>query len=87
MSREVEVWADWRELGTATLMGILRASEVRGKEVFSFEYEPEWLEGESFRSLDPDLQLFGGPQYMDGETRPNFGLFLDSLSGSLGDGC
>lgn len=78
MSREIEVWADWRELVAPTLMGVLRVSETRGKDVFSFEYDGEWLEGESFRSLDPDLQLYGGPQYLDGETRPNFGLFLDS---------
>jgi len=78
MSRGIEVWADWHELGAPTLMGVLRASEAQGKEVFSFEYEAGWLEGASFRSLDPDLQLYGGPQYLDGETRPNFGLFLDS---------
>ena len=78
MSREIEVWGDWHELGNPTLIGVLRASEARGKEVFSFEYDTGWLEEESFRSLDPDLQLYSGPQYLDGETRPNFGLFLDS---------
>lgn len=78
MSREIEVWADWHELGGPVLMGILRASETRGKGVFSFEYEGDWMKEESFRSLDPDLQYYGGPQYLDGETRPNFGLFLDS---------
>lgn len=78
MSREVEIWADWHELGGASLMGVLRASEARGKEVFAFEYDHGWLKGESFRDLDPDLQLYEGPQYLDGEHRPNFGLFLDS---------
>ena len=78
MSREVEVWGDWRELGGAIRMGILRASEARGKEVFAFEYDREWLRRESFRDLDPDLQLYEGPQYLDTGDRPNFGLFLDS---------
>jgi len=78
MSREIEVWADWRELGGASCMGSLRASESRGKEVFAFEYDREWLKGDSFRDLDPDLQLYEGPQYLDTEDQPNFGLFLDS---------
>ena len=78
MSREIEVWADWRELDGASCMGILRASEARGKEVFAFEYDRDWLKRESFRDLDPDLQLYEGPQYLDTDERPNFGLFLDS---------
>jgi serine/threonine-protein kinase HipA len=43
MSRKIEVWADWQELGIPTLMGCLRSSLTRGKEVFSFTYEDEWL--------------------------------------------
>lgn len=78
MSREIEVWADWQEPGVPTRMGHLRASLTRGKEVFSFSYDSDWLTGGSARQLDPDLQLFGGPQYLGGESRPNFGLFLDS---------
>ena len=78
MSREIEVWADWQEIGSPTLMGYLRSSQTRGKEVFSFSYEDEWLAGGAARQLDPELQLFGGPQYLDSGQRPNFGLFLDS---------
>jgi len=78
MSRELEVWADWRELGAPTLMGHLRCSPSRGKEVFSFSYDAAWLAGGHSRQLDPDLRLFGGPQYLDGADRPNFGIFLDS---------
>ena len=65
MSREIEVWADWQELGSPILMGHLRSSLTRGKEIFSFSYEGEWLASGAARQLDPDL-------------RPNFGLFLDS---------
>jgi serine/threonine-protein kinase HipA len=78
MSREIEVWADWHGLGTPTLMGRLRSSLSRGKEVFSFAYEDEWLASGAARELDPELQLFGGPQYPRSEQRPNFGIFLDS---------
>lgn len=78
MSREIEVWADWQELGSQILMGHLRSSLTRGKEVFSFSYEGKWLASGAARQLDPDLRLFGGPQYVNSGERPNFGLFLDS---------
>ncbi len=78
MSREIQVWADWHELGEPQLMGQLRASAVRGKEVFSFNYDATWLKSNASRQLDPDLQLVEGPQYLSSEQRPNFGIFLDS---------
>lgn len=78
MSREIEVWADWHELGQACLMGVLRASSSRGKEVFSFNYDSTWLQHNASRQLDPDLALVEGPQYFHNDQRPNFGLFLDS---------
>ena len=75
--RTVEVHADWRELAGATRMGFLHASPVRGKEVFSFEFDEAWLELSQARSLDPALRLDPGPQYV-AAGRENFGLFLDS---------
>lgn len=78
MSREIEVWADWIELGGPVRMGVLRVIETRGKEVFSFEYGQSWLDVGLATELDPDLRLLNGPQYLDAEARPNFGIFLDS---------
>jgi serine/threonine-protein kinase HipA len=78
MSREIEVWADCHELAARVLMGHLKSSLTRGKEVFSFSYEDSWLASGAARQLDPDLQLFRGPQYLNSGDRPNFGLFLDS---------
>ncbi len=78
MSQEIEVWADWLDTGCPMLMGHLHSSQSRGKEIFSFSYGKEWLDSSHARPLDPDLQLFGGPQYHDNGQRPNFGLFLDS---------
>ena len=75
--RSVDVVADWVELGGATRMGALHAIHVRNKEVFSFEYDPAWLERDAARSLDPALRLFPGPQYAP-QGRENFGVFLDS---------
>lgn len=78
MSREIQVWADWYELGEPSLMGVLRASPTRGKEIFSFNYDSTWLERNASRQLDPDLALVEGPQYLNTDQRPNFGMFLDS---------
>ena len=76
-SKEIWVYADWVELGATTLMGTLKAEQVRGREVFSFSYSKEWLEKAQALVLDPDLGLYGGSQYTR-DDKPNFGLFLDS---------
>ncbi len=78
MSRGIEVWADWRELGSPMRMGRLRSTPSGGKEVFTFSYDQEWLDAGHSRQLDPDLRFFSGPQYLSATDRPNFGIFLDS---------
>ena len=65
MTREIHVFGDWQELGEPQLMGLLRAEFTHGKETFSFEYSQEWLEGDSAMSLDPQLLLYQGPQYLN----------------------
>lgn len=50
---------------------------IRGTEVSSFEYDEAWLQRNDNRVLDPDLRLFGGPQY-NSAGRPTFGVFVDS---------
>jgi serine/threonine-protein kinase HipA len=77
LQRSIVVYADWVSLGQPTVMGTLYASQVRGKEVFSFEYDDQWLQSKNALSLDPDLQLYSGPQYL-AEGKTNFGIFLDS---------
>jgi len=77
MAKRILVYADWETLGQATLVGTLIADEVRGREIFSFEYTRAWLESAHKQMLDPDLQLFSGPQYLN-DVKPNFGMFLDS---------
>ncbi len=64
-------WANLNCLGCC-------AELTHGTETFSFEYSRAWLEGDNAMSLDPELQLFQGPQYSSDNERPNFGLFLDS---------
>lgn len=58
------------------MVGSLYVSETRGREFYSFEYDPEWLlHGGAF--LDPDLQLYKGRQYVN-DDKNIFGLFADS---------
>lgn len=75
--RSVEVWADWEGSQNPTKVGDLHALLSRGKEVFSFEYSPSWLENKQARSLDPSLRMDRGPQYVP-PGHDNFGVFLDS---------
>jgi len=75
--RSIEVWADWHDLAAPARMGHLHATPTRGKEIFSFEYEREWLSAEHGQQLDPALRLYRGPQYL-ADGRENFGVFLDS---------
>lgn len=76
--REVLVYADWSGMEAAQLMGRLHVELLRGKEIFSFEYHPNWLETKPAQILDPDLQLYQGKQFLSAATKSNFGVFLDS---------
>ncbi len=62
------------------LIGELYAESLRGKEVFSFAYNNQWLKSDFAYQLDPDLGLFEGIQYLN-EDKSNFGLFLDASFG------
>lgn len=75
--RSIQVYAAWVGLGQSTLMGTLHSTQMRGREVFSFEYADAWLQSGNVQNLDPDLQLYSGQQYL-GEGKSNFGIFLDS---------
>ena len=75
--KHIYVYADWKGLKESKPLGILNVSVTRGKEVFYFEYNDEWLKTAPSQVLDPDLGMYGGPQYLS-EGKSNFGLFLDS---------
>jgi serine/threonine-protein kinase HipA len=75
--KKIYVYADWIELEVPTLMGILSVELLRGKEIFSFEYDKNWVKSHNTHILDPDLGLYPGIQYQRDE-KSNFGLFLDS---------
>ena len=79
--RTVEVHADWagliKERSGTVRMGLLHATAARGKEVFSFDYDADWLDAAHAGALDPALRLGPGPQFV-AAGRENFGVFLDS---------
>ena len=79
--KKIYVYADWigmsREMITPAPIGILKAEQVRGKEIFSFEYDKGWLNTKPSFLLDPDLLQYSGLQYPK-EEKGNFGIFTDS---------
>lgn len=77
MNKNIFVYANWNSEDEPSLLGILSSDIIRGKEVFSFQYDKNWLKENSNFILDPQLQYFEGLQYNRGE-KSNFGIFLDS---------
>ena len=72
------VYADWKSMEEPQLIGMLVEQRVRGKEIFSFEYNEAWLSNsQATLYLDPNLGLYKGKQYLP-EGKNNFGVFLDS---------
>jgi serine/threonine-protein kinase HipA len=74
---DIIVYADWKGLETSACMGVLSVTHTRGHAVFTFSYDKQWIRADKAQSLDPDLQLYDGPQFLAGD-KPNYGLFLDS---------
>ncbi|WP_320970126.1 HipA domain-containing protein [Bacteroides nordii] len=75
--KDIYVYMDWQESDSPIQMGVLHSEVLRGKEVFSFENNTDWLTYKQFRALDPDLAQFSGKQYLPAD-KSNFGIFLDS---------
>lgn len=75
--RNIYVYMDWHEFVQPIFMGTLQSEMVRGKEVFYFENDPQWLKYSQFRNIDPDLTAFTGKQFLP-PGKQNFGIFLDS---------
>ncbi len=68
---------DWQGMKEPVLMGVLYSERLRGNEVFSFEYDENWLREGRSQLLDPNLSLYPGLHYIS-ENQNNFGVFLDS---------
>lgn len=79
---DIYVYAHWLGMKEPKIIGILSAQQAKGKKAFSFEYDNDWLKSEQKFMLDPDIQLYGGPQYPN--QKENFGIFLDSMPDTWG---
>ena len=75
--RQIEVHAHWAGFTEPILVGFLHTTPVRGKEIFSFEYDHDWLNSSYAQAIDPALQLLPG-QWHAPIAQDNFGVFLDS---------
>jgi serine/threonine-protein kinase HipA len=73
-AREIFVYADWTGIHGPVPVGCIQAAVVRGKEIFTFEYDAIWLKNGNPILLDSGLYFSSGVQYPGG----SFGLFLDS---------
>ncbi len=73
-NKEIRVYADWYMFDSPQLIGKLYYTSLRGKAVYSFEYDDEWIK--SGISIDPELPLFKGVHYAS--SNDNFGIFKDS---------
>jgi len=71
----IYVYENWSSDIPAKL-GKLYVEYVKGSEIYSFEYDEEWLLTEFAYVLDPDLKLYKGRQYPINKI--TFGLFADS---------
>ena len=77
MSKTIYVYENWKS-DQPNKIGELYVDFIKGKEVFSFAYEDDWLEN-TFDAclLDPDLMLYNGRQYAP-VGKEMFGVFSDS---------
>lgn len=73
----IEVWLDAPEIEKEKVkIGTLWIETVRNQEVFSFEYDKNWLSSPSAFSIDIGLALYPGKQYAS--AGKGFGVFSDS---------
>ncbi len=79
---DIYVYAHWKGMQEAKIIGILAAHYSKGKKSFSFEYDNDWIKSEQQLLLDPDIQFYSGPQYPN--NKENFGVFLDSMPDTWG---
>ena len=73
--KDIFVFFDHCSDTAPSLMGVLSAQMIRGKELFAFAFDEDFLKQTDVFALDPDLQLYTGPQFT---SKSNFGLFMDS---------
>ena len=79
---DIYVYAHWYPMQTPKFIGVFAAHYGKGKKAFSFTYDKGWIKSKQQLLLDPDIQFFSGPQYLN--NKENFGVFLDSMPDTWG---
>lgn len=79
---EVWVYAHWLGMSEPKCIGKLSASFGTGRNLFSFNYDEQWIKSKEQLILDPDLEWYSGSQYPKG--KENFGIILDSMPDAWG---
>lgn len=78
MEKVIYVYDSWSS-DEPILIGKLYADNIRGRELYSFEYDKSWLDNYSMSvMLDPDISLYAGRQYNTRAQNKLFGVFSDS---------
>jgi serine/threonine-protein kinase HipA len=68
--------------GQHKLIGVLSAHQGKGKQLFSFKYDTNWLSSEKPFLLDPDILWNEGNQFPEGKNI--FGIFNDAMPDTWG---
>ncbi|HHN47805.1 MAG TPA: hypothetical protein ENN08_02540 [Bacteroidales bacterium] len=63
-NKEIYAYAERKGLKGPVLIGTLLSEIIRGKEIFSFDYDNSWLNAGKVLYLDPDLQMYHGSHYL-----------------------
>jgi serine/threonine-protein kinase HipA len=79
---KIWVYAHWIGMPKPKLIGILSVDNAKGRNSYSFEYNPEWIKSNEQLILDPDISWHSGAQYPN--KKENFGVFLDSMPDTWG---
>jgi serine/threonine-protein kinase HipA len=79
---DIYVYAHWLGMPEPKCIGVLIAQQAKGKKVYSFKYDADWVLSKEQQLLDPDIAWFTGPQYPNG--KENFGIFMDSMPDTWG---
>ncbi|RZM24690.1 MAG: type II toxin-antitoxin system HipA family toxin [Pedobacter sp.] len=79
---DIWVYAHWKGMEAPKCVGVISAQQSKGKRIFGFEYDKDWLKSDRVFLLDPEIGLYSGTQYPD--KKDNFGVFMDSMPDTWG---
>jgi len=82
--RKTDIWvyAHWKGIEKPQYMGMLSATQAKGRTAFNFKYDSDWFKSAARFHLDPDISWYSGPQFPN--NKENFGVFTDSMPDTWG---